>query len=342
MSWSQIPAWAQPLWQQWRDCYQEERLPHAILLVGSAGNGKRELVEAFVRGIQCRESTEPGLPCEQCPSCLQFTSFRAVEENAHPDIEWLRVSGYSIGIDEVREHIIARVLKKANYDRNKFLIIENAQRMTPPAMNALLKSLEEPPAMTNFFLITHQPHRLLPTIRSRCQRYVLPTPSHETSLEWLCEHSLDRGEAEQALRAADGTPVRALQMQSNGQMEFRHQFEKDLEQVLHGKKLETSFSQNWNITPSAASKSKNLTEGIFEEIPMDLRLSWIIQYGVEFIREMVKKPVSGMEMLRAMKAYRELLLVREYEAVIPAPQLNLELACLALMKIPGIRQPVNQ
>ena len=338
MSWAYIPSWGEPLWQRWQNAYREDRLPHAILLTGLAGNGKREMTEVFVRGALCRNPKEQGLPCEHCPSCIQFSSYHHIEESAHPDIVWLRVARYSIGIDDIREHIIDRLLKKANYDGNKMLVIEAADRMTTPAMNALLKSLEEPPPKTNFFLITHQAHQLLPTIRSRCQRYVLPKARRKQALEWLGQQSLSMEEAEQALRAAGGMPVRALHMRESGQMEFRQDFDRELTQVLSGKQLETRFAQNWNTTAVKKRGKKEGSADMSEEIPIDLRLSWMIQYGIQIIHRLIAKQVPATELKRAMKAYRELLMVREYEAATPAPQLNLEAACLALMKIPGIRE----
>ncbi len=338
MSWAHIPPWVEPLWQQWQSAYREDRLPHAIVLTGPAGNGKREIVEAFVRGAQCRNPDKQGLPCEHCPSCIQFPSCHRIEESAHPDIAWLRVARYSIGIDDIREHIIGRLLKKANYDGNKMLVIEAAERMTPAAMNALLKNLEEPPPKTHFFLITPQTHRLLPTIRSRCQCYVLPKASSEQALAWLCEQSLREEEARQALDAADGMPVQALHMRESGQMQFRQDFDRDLLQVLSGKQLETHFAQNWNTTAAKKRSKKDTGTDMAEEIPMDLRLNWMIQFGIQIIQRLIAKQIPAPELQRAMKAYRELLMVREYEAATPAPQLNLEAACLALMKIPGIRE----
>ncbi len=334
MPWKRIPDWMQPLWEHWQEVRREGRLPHAMLVVGPSGSGKRELVEAFVRGMQCRAPAADGLPCEQCPSCKQFASHLQIEQKSHPDIDWLTVSRYSIGIGEIRDQIIQRLNLKANYDRMKALVIEPAERMTRSAANALLKSLEEPPEGTVLILISHQPGRLLPTIRSRCQRYAVPLSGTEKALEWLCEF-MSRAEADRAMATAGNMPVRALAMHQAGQVELRDEFEHDLDQVLAGTHLETTFANKWCVAPthekgSSRSRGKGGGDDAAEDISMDLRLTWMLEFGATQVRERLREAAPPPELQAACRAYQELLEVRVREASIPAPQLNLEAACLAL------------
>ena len=333
----QVPVWLGSVWRQWRTAHQEGRLPHAVLVTGPSGIGKRWLVEAFVRGAQCHAPTAQGLPCNKCPSCKQYVSYRQLERKSHPDIDWLTISRYSIGIDDIRDQIIQRLTLKANYGRMRLLVIEPAERMTRAASNALLKSLEEPPPNTVLFLISHQPGRLLATIRSRCQRYALMEPGPEQSREWLTNFMTPE-QAESALSAGDGMPIRALQMQQDNQVDYRNEFEQDLSDVLEGKQTETAFASAWMITPAkgkgrARSKGKTDEAGNEEpqeDISMDLRLVWMIDRAVAEVREKVAegKPVQNVR--TTFQAYQELLDIRAREAIIPASQLNLEAACLAL------------
>ena len=337
MAWRQIPDWLRPFWEHWQATRREGRLPHAMLVAGPAGSGKRDLVEAFVRGMQCHAPAADGLPCGQCPSCKQFPSRLQIEEKSHPDLDWLTVSRYSIGIGEVRDQIIQRLSLKANYGRMKALVVEPAERMTRAAANALLKSLEEPPEGSVLILISHQPGRLLPTIRSRCQCYAVPQPGAEQARAWLCGF-MDGAEADRAMAAAGGMPVRALAMHQGGQVELRNQFESDLDAVLAGKQLETAFASAWSMAPGKGpirSKRKDDSDGAneaAEDIPMDLRLVWMLERSAAQVRDRLARAVPPQDVRAAFRGYQELLEVRAREAGIPAPQLNLEAACLALRK----------
>ena len=330
MAGQQVPVWLTPVWEQWRAAHQEGRLPHAVLVTGPSGIGKRWLVEAFVRGVQCRAPSPQGLPCDECPSCKQYVSYRQLERKSHPDIDWLTIARYSIGIDDIRDQIIQRLALKANYGRMRLLVIEPAERMTRAASNALLKSLEEPPPDTVLFLISHQPGRLLATIRSRCQRYASPEPSPEQGRAWLADFMTPE-QAEDALEAGGGMPMRALKMQQDNQVDFRKEFEQSLCDVLAGKQSETVFAGAWNAAPGQGrGKVRSRSEEPQGDISMDLRLVWMIEKAVAEVRRKVTEKDSGQNVRAMLDAYQELLKIRAREATIPAPQLNLEAACLAL------------
>ncbi len=324
----EIPAWLDPIWERWRTVYLEGRLPHAILITGPAGVGKRWLVEAFVRGVQCHAPTERGLPCGECPSCKQYVSRHQLEKKSHPDIDWLTVARYSIGINDIREQVIQRLTLKANYGRMRLLVIEPAERMTRAASNALLKSLEEPPPNTALFLISHQPGRLLATIRSRCQKYAVPQPGPERSAEWLANF-MTLEQAKDTLKAGGGMPMRALDMHQSGQVEFRNEFEQGLREVLTGKLSETDFASEWNSGAQGKPKSKQGSERAWEDISMDLRLVWMMDQIVEEARKRASERAVARDFRAVLNAYQWLLEIRAREAAIPAPQLNLEAACLA-------------
>ena len=327
----QVPVWLEPIWEQWRAAYQEGRFPHAVLVTGPVGIGKRWLVEAFVRGVQCRAPTARGLPCDECPSCKQYVSYRQLDKKSHPDIEWLTIARYSIGINDIRDQIIQRLTLKANYGRMRLLVIEPAERMTRAASNALLKSLEEPPSDTILFLISHQPGRLLATIRSRCQRYAMPETSLEQSRAWLANFMTPK-QVEDALKAGGGMPMRALKMQQDHQVDFRNKFEQGLSDVLEGKQSETSFASAWSVTPQDKRKNRSESEEPQGNTSMDMRLVWMIDRAVEETRKKVVEKDSMRKIRVVLDTYQDLLDIRAREAVIPASQLNLEAACLALAR----------
>ena len=326
----QTPPWLAPVWRLWRDAYREERLPHALLVTGAPGTGKRWLVESFVRGAQCRDSDEQGMPCERCPSCKQYTSHRRIREKSHPDIDWVTTSRYTIGVDDIRSRIIGRIALKSNYDRTKFLIIEPAEHMTKAAANALLKSLEEPPPKNSMFLISDQPGRLPPTIRSRCQRYVLPEADEEQGRAWL-ETVLRHGEAAEAWEASGGRPMQAWQMHEMGVVEIRRQFDQDLAAMLEGAETAAQFAARWHVRPGAEGADSKGGEDA--AVPMDQRISWMAEFAVRSILKQIEASAPPGEIYAMMSSYRELLEIRKMDLDAPAPQLHMEEACLILSRM---------
>ena len=326
MSLASIPPWLRPLWERWQSAHAAGRLPHAILVAGPPGSGKRELAETFVRGALCRAPAD-GLPCGACPSCKQFVSHRQLRRKSHPDIDWVTAARYTIGVDDVRAQVIARLARTSSYDRFKFLVLEPAERMTRAAANALLKSLEEPPPGNALFLLSGRPGRLPPTIRSRCQKYVLPEPAPEAARTWLLEQ-LEPAAAEAALAAGDGRPLRALRMHRDGQVPLRAAFEEDLAAMLAGRRSESEFAATWHARPAAAKAEAEEEEAA--QAAMELRFTWLLARAAEQARGRAAAGAPAREILAALGRYRELLELRAAEAEAPAPQLHLEAACLAL------------
>ncbi len=135
------------------------RLAHAYLFSGPDGVGKRLMALALVRGVFCRE----GAGCGDCLAC------RKVDHGNHPDLHLLEAEGASIKIDQVRDLQRQMALRPLEAPR-KVALVDGADRLSPSAANALLKTLEEPTGEALFILLTSRPEGVLPTIRSRCQR----------------------------------------------------------------------------------------------------------------------------------------------------------------------------
>lgn len=134
---------------------------HAYILDGPEHAGKRMLADAFAMALQCE--TQNGDSCQTCRSCKQALS------GNQPDIIFLQQEKPStVAVKEVRNQINDTVDIRPYSSKYKIYIIENAQKMTAAAQNALLKTLEEPPAYIVFLLLTTNSESFLPTIRSRC------------------------------------------------------------------------------------------------------------------------------------------------------------------------------
>lgn len=140
------------------------RVPHAYLFSGPEHSGKYTAALAVAAALNCVRT--PGEGCADCEACAK------IADGIHPDVITLRAEGAAqiIPIDAIRSEVVARVALPPHEGRARLFVVEEAAAMQGPAANALLKTLEEPPARTHFILITTAPDQLLPTIRSRCQR----------------------------------------------------------------------------------------------------------------------------------------------------------------------------
>lgn len=139
-------------------------MPHAYLFSGPPGAPLYDGAIALAMALSCQRSR--GEPCNACEACTKIVGA------IHPDVITLLREGAAqiVPIESVRSQVIARLGLAPHEGPVRVFIVEEATSLAPPAANALLKTLEEPPARTLFILCTTAPEQLLPTIRSRCQR----------------------------------------------------------------------------------------------------------------------------------------------------------------------------
>lgn len=137
------------------------KIGHAYLFAGPRGTGKTTMAKLFAKALNCDEGL--GHQCNKCKNC------EAINNGSHPDVIEIDAASNN-GVDEVRD-LIDKVHYSTILGKYKVYIIDEVHMMTPGAFNALLKTLEEPPEHVIFVLATTEPHKILPTILSRCQRF---------------------------------------------------------------------------------------------------------------------------------------------------------------------------
>ena len=139
------------------------RVAHAYLFCGSRGTGKTSVARLFAKALNCSQLTPDFEPCNHCTSCQEITVGRSLDV--------LEIDGASNrGIDDIRQ-INETVGYASSSGKYKIYIIDEVHMLTKEAFNALLKTLEEPPANVKFFFATTEPHKVPATIISRCQRF---------------------------------------------------------------------------------------------------------------------------------------------------------------------------
>ncbi len=200
--------WQQGTWRQLWQAFTQQRLPHALLLSGAAGLGKGHFARAFAQSCLCENPNDSGLACGHCRPCQLSMSA------SHPDFQWIRPDEESksgeIKIETIRDFTDGAALT-AHSGKYKVIAIEPAHRMNHAAANSLLKTLEEPTSGTIILLLTDQPARLLPTIRSRCQAVLFHPPGRDEARTWL-EGRIQHASPELLLALANGAPLKALSL----------------------------------------------------------------------------------------------------------------------------------
>jgi DNA polymerase-3 subunit gamma/tau len=153
-----------------RHAVRDDRVGHAYLFVGPRGTGKTSTARILAKAVNCARPTPEGEPCNECESCA------AIAHGSSMDVLELDAASNN-GVNEMRE-LLGRVAYRSAGGRWKVYIIDEVHMLSAAASNALLKTLEEPPEHVKFVLATTDPHKVLPTIRSRTQQFefgLLPT-----------------------------------------------------------------------------------------------------------------------------------------------------------------------
>src|SRR5919107_826680 len=154
-----------------RNAVEQGKVHHAYLFVGSRGTGKTSMAKILARSLNCERGGPTVTPCGECESCVTIAAGTSVDV-----IEMDAASNRSV--DDVRD-LRERVAYAPTGGHWKVYILDEAHMLTREAWNAFLKTLEEPPPNTVFVLATTEPHKVMPTIVDRCQRFDFARPSPE-------------------------------------------------------------------------------------------------------------------------------------------------------------------
>jgi len=180
------------------DADKTQGMTHAWLFTGPPGSGRSNAAIAFAAALVCKDSG-----CSKCNDCMSTIT------GSHADVELIKTEGLSIKIDEVRE-LISRASWAPSVANWRVVVIEDADRLTDSAANALLKVIEEPGLRTVWLLCAPTLTDVLPTIRSRCRHLALRTPSTKAIANLLIERdAIDPKVADFVARASGGHIGRA-------------------------------------------------------------------------------------------------------------------------------------
>ncbi|MGN0274459.1 MAG: DNA polymerase III subunit delta' [Chordicoccus sp.] len=208
------------------------RVSHAYLISGDPGSGKKTLAEAFAMTLLCEKHGDDA--CGECASC------RKVADRNHPDLIWVTHEKMNtITVDEIRAQVVNTVDILPYEGGRKIYIIPDAEKMNAQAQNALLKTIEEPPAYVTIILLAASPEAMLPTILSRCTKLSMKPVPDKTVVDYLIEEMhLPDYEAGVVAAFAQGNIGRARAAASDGSFdELRNQ---TLYLIRHAQNMDTA------------------------------------------------------------------------------------------------------
>lgn len=230
--------WHKKSWNYFVHARNNNHLPHAILLSGETGIGKKVLANKMVKSLLCM-NPQNFEACNSCQACKTYVS------GANPDyinIELLEEK-QQISVDQIRN-----LSEFFNYSRSfntyRVALINPVERMNQNAANSLLKTLEEPASNSVIILIATQLSKILPTIKSRCQLLTIPIPTKEQSLSWLVESSPELENPELLLEMASGKPFLAIDIKQED-IDSRTDFEADILSVVTASHAVIEIAKKW-------------------------------------------------------------------------------------------------
>ncbi|MCB7318496.1 DNA polymerase III subunit delta' [Lacrimispora sp. 210928-DFI.3.58] len=218
--------------EHFQNAVQTGKISHAYILSGEAGMGRKSLAHAFALSLLCEKSTTD--PCMQCHACRQVLS------GNHPDlIHVTHEKPASIGVDDIREQINDTIMVRPYSSYYKIYIVDEAEKMTVQAQNALLKTIEEPPSYAVILLLTTNQDVFLPTILSRCVQLKLKPLRDSVVKEYLVQSlKVEESQADIYTAFARGNLGKAIHLAQAE--DFKLMYEEVLHLLKHVKDADIS------------------------------------------------------------------------------------------------------
>ena len=261
-----------------------QEMTHAWLFTGPPGSGRSNAALAFAAALVCKSGG-----CNNCTDCK--TAIKGV----HADVELIKTEGLSIKIDEVRE-LITRASWSPSVGSYRVVVIEDADRLTESAANALLKAIEEPGLRTVWLLCAPSATDVLPTIRSRTRSLVLRTPSTSAVAALLEAESVSPSMANFAARASQGHIGRARHLANNS--EARSRREAILKISLLITDVSSAFKAAQVLVEAAKAEAEEEAERRDDAELAALKEAWgqqgskLTQGGAKIVKELEKEQKS--------------------------------------------------
>ncbi len=294
--------WQDEQWQRFMKTQQQDRMPHAILLCGPDGIGLKHFAQTAIMQLLClsRDNKIHGA-CGKCQSCRLYAA------GNHPDLYVVEPEEGSkqIKIHQIRELLNYVALKSFSGDL-KIAIIEPADAMNHAAANTLLKTLEEPPAQSMLFLLSHRSSKLPITVRSRCQRIDFKPAYDSSAKAWLHSELDEKNQLSKdaLLRISGGGPLKALQLAAGERLACRSALVGDLKLMC---------KENCDPIPIAER---------WKALGVENMLGWLMKMIVDLIRLKLLREKTELINLDLKKDLQEiessldlLALVRNYDIV---------------------------
>jgi DNA polymerase-3 subunit delta' len=231
---------------------ESQEMTHAWIFTGPPGSGRSSAAIAFAQALVCKEKG-----CGICNECITAKS------GAHPDVEILKSEGLSIKIDEIRE-LLTRTAWAPSMGGWRVVVMEDADRLTESAANALLKAIEEPGLRTVWLLCAPTLHDILPTIRSRCRHVQLHTPSNDEVSKFLMDkHQIAPKMADFAARVSQGHIGRARHLATNEEVRNRRHAILSIPSQLNS--VSSAYAAAAKLVELANAESDAISEALDEK-----------------------------------------------------------------------------
>ena len=224
--------------EELRDVIKSNNISHSYLFLGTEGIGKRLFAREFAKAVLCLGETDDK-PCGKCSSCIKF------DGQNNPDYKEVEPDGNSIKIAQIRE-MQERIYEKPIASNKKVMIINESDKMTEEAQNALLKTLEEPPEYAVIILVATNENKLLNTIKSRCLKIGFSNIPEEQIKKYIANNKIIENQSENIIKICDGSIGKLEKIAEN--VELYQAVENSMNMLLGGSiKNMVSMFKNFEV-----------------------------------------------------------------------------------------------